>query len=428
VNQKESFQSMACAVALVASVSAAQPLTAFLQSAEQHNVDERLAVQSTTSAQASFGQQWGGLLPTLSANGGYTRNQFSAVVDIPNGPGTTTKVTIIPQDQLEASFKAEVPLIDVSRWMKVSAASSGADAATSREALTRDQVRRQVVTAFYSYAGAQALVDSARKSLGVSEAQLLQQTDRRAAGVASELEVVRASSEVERNRQLVADAEALLANSRRSLRTLSGLEPQGAASMPSDDLHAEAPLADLEARVGALPAVVAASKDADTAAKNSTAATTALIPTVNAQFTQRFTNATGFQNQAAVWNAGVTFAWRADVGTLQGLRVVTAAEQTAQLNAEKARLAAADQVHSDWQRVTAAITKVKAASAQVTSARRAQSLAKERNSAGVATQLDVIQADRDLFSAEVNDITARLDLASARASLKLSAGLPLEAP
>jgi outer membrane protein len=285
-----------------------------------------------------------------------------------------------------------------------------------------------VVTAFYSYAGAQALVDSARKSLGVSEAQLLQQTDRRAAGVASELEVVRASSEVERNRQLVADAEALLANSRRSLRTLSGLEPQGAASMPSDDLHAEAPLADLEARVGALPAVVAASKDADTAAKNSTAATTALIPTVNAQFTQRFTNATGFQNQAAVWNAGVTFAWRADVGTLQGLRVVTAAEQTAQLNAEKARLAAADQVHSDWQRVTAAITKVKAASAQVTSARRAQSLAKERNSAGVATQLDVIQADRDLFSAEVNDITARLDLASARASLKLSAGLPLEAP
>lgn len=419
---------MGWTVALVASVSAAQPLSAFLEAAEQHNVDERLAVQSTTSAQASFGQQWGGLLPSLSANGGYTRNQFSAVIDIPSGPNTSTKVTIIPQDQLEATFKAEVPLIDVSRWMKVAAASSGADAAATREALTRDQVRRQVVTAFYNFAGAQALVDSARRSLGVSEAQLTQQTDRRTAGVASELEVVRASSEVERNRQLVADAEALLANSRRALRTLSGLDPRGDGAMPTDDLHAEAALADLEARVGALPAVVAASKDADVAAKNSTAATTSLIPTINAQFTQRFTNATGFQNQAAVWNAGVTFAWRADVGTVQGLRVVSAAEQTALLNAEKARLAAADQVHSDWQRVTAAITKVKAAKAQVTSATRAQSLAKERNAAGVATQLDVIQADRDLFSAEVNDITARLDLASARASLKLSAGFPLESP
>jgi outer membrane protein TolC len=419
---------MGLVVVMTATMSGAQPLAAFLDSAEQHNVDKRLAVESTTSAQANFGQLWGGLLPTLSATGGYTRNQFAAVIDIPNGPTTSTKVTIIPQDQFEATLKAEVPLLDVSRWMRVSAASSSAEAATSREALTRDQVRRQVITAYYSYAGAQALVDSVRKSLSVSEAQLTQQVDRRSAGVASELEVVRASAEVERNRQLVADAEALLATSRRSLRTLSGLEPQGAGSMPPDDLHAESALSELEVRVGGLPAVVSASKEADTAARNATAGTTALIPTLNAQFTQRFTNATGFQNQAAVWNAGVNFAWRADVGTFQGLRVLNAAEQTAQINAEKARLAAADQVHSDWQRVTAAITKVKAAKAQVTSATRAQSLARERNAAGVATQLDVIQADRDLFSAEVNDITARLDLASARASLKLSAGFPLEAP
>ena len=125
-------------------------------------------------------------------------------------------------------------------------------------------------------------------------------------------------------------------------------------------------------------------------------------------------------------NAGVTFSWRADLGSVQGLRIASASEQTARLNAEKARLAAADQLHSDWQRVRAAITKVRASRAQVESARRAQGLAKERNAAGVATQLDVIQADRDLFSAEMNDISARLDLATARASLRLSAGLPLE--
>jgi outer membrane protein len=415
-------------LALWASSSLAQPLSAFLQSAEQKNVDGRLAAQSTASAQASFGQQWGGLLPSLSANGGYTRNQFSAVVDLPNGPTSSTKVTIIPQDQLEATLRAEVPLIDVSRWLRVSAASSTADAANAREALTRDQVRRQVLTAFYAYAGAQALLDSALKSLGVSEAQLALQGDRRSAGVGSELEVVRATSEVERNRQLVADADNLLETSRRSLRTLSGLEPTTSASIPADDLRTEPPVAELEARVEVLPAVTSAEREAKAASTTSAAATTALIPTINAQFTQRFTNATGFQNQAAVWNAGVTFSWRADLGTLQGLRVVSAAEQTAQLNAEKARLAATDQVHSDWHRVRAAIVKVKAARAQVAAAQRAQSLAKERNAAGVATQLDVIQADRDLFSAEVSDITARLELASARASLDLSAGIPLEAP
>lgn len=415
-------------VGLTTSLAGAQPLTAFLEAAEQRNLDGRLAEQATVSAQATFGQQWGGLLPALSANGGYTRNQFPAIVELPSGQTSATTITIIPRDQLEATFKAEVPLVDVSRWLKVSASSSAAEAAVAREALSRDQVRRQVVTAFYGFAGAQALVDSARKSLAVSLAQLEQQGARRAAGVASELEVVRASAEVERNRQLVADAEALLATSRRTLRTLSGLEAEGEAPMPADDLTPPPALAELEGRVGALPAVEAASRDATTASKNAGAATTALVPSVNAQFTQRLTNATGFQNQVASWNAGVTFSWRADLGSLQGLRVASAAAQTAQLNAEKAQLSAADQLHSDWQRVTAALTKVKASRAQVTAARRAQALAKERNAAGVATQLDVIQADRDLFSAEVNDITARLDLASARASLKLSAGLSLGAP
>jgi outer membrane protein TolC len=416
------------ALLLLAAPSTAfgQPLSAFLQSAQTRNVDGRIAHEAAGSARASFDQQWGVLLPSLSANGGYTRNQYAATVDIPNGATTTQTITIIPQDQLEATFKAEVPLIDVSKWLKVSAASESSSAAESKELLTQDQVRRQVVTAYFSWAGAQGVLDSAQKSLAVAKAQVEQQTARKEAGVATELELVRASAEVERNTQVVADAEALLANSRRSLRTLSGLEPGEDTALPVDDLHPESPLAELEGRADGLPSITSAEHDATAASRSWTAAAATLAPTVNAQFTQRFTNATGFQNQGAVWNAGVTFSWRADLGSVQGLRIASASEQTARLNAEKTRLAAVDQIHSDWQRVRAAITKVKASRAQVESTRRAQSLAKERNAAGVATQLDVIQADRDLFSAEMNDISARLDLATARASLRLSAGLPLE--
>lgn len=403
-----------------------QPLTAFLESAQTRNVDARIAHEAAGSARASFDQQWGVLLPSLSANGGYTRNQYAATVDIPTGATSTQTITIIPRDQLEATLKAEVPLIDVSKWLKVGAAAESSSAAESKEQLTREQVRRQVVTAYFSWAGARGVLDSARKSLAVAKAQVEQQSARKEAGVATELELVRAAAEVERNTQVVADAEALLANSRRSLRTVSGLEPGEDAALPVDDLHPEPPLAELEGRAGELPAIASAEHDATAASRSWTAAAATLAPTLNAQFTQRFTNATGFQNQAAVWNAGVTFSWRADLGSVQGLRIASASEQTARLNAEKARLAAVDQIHSDWQRVRAAITKVRASRAQIESTRRAQALAKERNAAGVATQLDVIQADRDLFSAEMNDISARLDLATARASLRLSAGLPLE--
>jgi outer membrane protein len=414
-------------VVLVPALAWAQPLGAFLEAADRANLDGQLAAEATASARAGFDQQWGGLLPALSANGGYTRNQFEAIVDVPTGSSSTQRITIIPRDQLEATLKAEVPLVDVSRWLQVSAAAATSEAASAREQASRDQVRRQVVTAYFAAAGAQALETSARRSLTVAQAQLEQQSARRSAGVGSELEVFRATAEVERATQVVADAQAQVATARRTLRTLTGLEPAQELSLPEDDLHPEPPVAELESKAAATPGVTAAEREALAAARTSTSATTALVPSLNAQFTQRFTNATGFQNQAALWNAGVTFSWRGDLGSLQALRVAAASAQTARLSAEKARLNAVDQVHADWQRVTAALTKVKAAKAQVASAQRAQAIAKERNAAGVATQLDVIQADRDLFTAEVSDVTARFDLATARASLHLSAGLPLEA-
>ena len=59
-------------------------------------------------------------------------------------------------------------------------------------------------------------------------------------------------------------------------------------------------------------------------------------------------------------------------------------------------------------------------------ATQALTRARDRYGAGVASQLDVLQADRDAFQAELNVIQARFELASARASLKLSAGQKLE--
>jgi outer membrane protein TolC len=410
-----------------AGAARAQGLVAFLESAERQNVDARLADSAAAKATAEASQGWGSLFPSLTANGGWTHNQYDALIKVPDGTGGVQSITIVPKDQLEASLKVEVPFIDANRWLKTAAAWSSMDAQAARAASTKDQVRRQVVTAFYGYAGARSLLESAQRSLKVSEEQLVQQTARNAAGATLELELVRAKAEVERNRQAVADAEALLANSGRSLRTLSGLEPEAVPPIPEDDLHVEAPLTELEGRVEALPALKAADQDVKGAGRLASAAALALVPSVNGQFTQRFTNATSFQGETALWNAGVNFAWRLDLVSAQQVRVASAAEETARLNREKALQQAKDQVHSDWQRATAALTKVRAAQAQVAAAQRAATLTKERYGAGVATQLEQIQSDRDLFAAEVNDVQARFELASARASLRLSAGLPIEA-
>lgn len=409
---------------LAACGARAQGLAEFLAAAAQRNPDARLGAESANQARADSGKAWGALLPSLSASGAYTYNEYPAI--IPAGPFLSSDVVIVPRDQLAASFRAELPLLDAGKWLSAAAAAASVDAADARALATWDAVRRQVVSTWYSVVGARAVVDSAQRSLALAKAQLEQTRSRQAAGVANELELERAKAEVERNQQVLADAVALEATTARALRSLTGLEPGVLPAVPDDDLHAEAPVDTLEARAGELPQVQAADADARAAGRAFTAAALALVPSVNAQFTQQLTNATGFQGAAHLFNAGLVLNWRLDVPTVQNVRAQSAAEASAAITAEKALTQARDQIYGDWQQVRAAITKVQSTKAQVAAARRAQALAHERYEAGVATQLDTIQADRDVFVAEVSDIQAKGALAAARLALRLSTGQPLE--
>jgi outer membrane protein TolC len=417
------------ATVLSAGLARAQPLAAFLQASDEKNIDVRISEETRARAWADLGTQWGGLLPSLSANGGYTRNQYPASFDLPSGSGASTTVetiTITPRDQLEANLKAELTLIDVTKWFRVAASHSAAQAAEARDLSTREAVRRSVVTAYYGLAGAQAVLLSAQRALTAAQANFAFVKARAEAGAATELEAQRARAEVARNRQLIAEADATVEVNVRSLETLSGLTPGTLPQPVPDDLHSEAALLQFEAKVPEVSAVVAAELDARSASQQTTAAGALLVPTVSAQATERFTNATGFQNQNALFSAGVNFSWRLDLAGVQGIRAQRATAAQAALQAEKQRQAVRDGIHRDWHSVRSALVKTAAAREQEEAARRAAQLAGERYRVGVATQLDVITTERDALSAEVSRIQAEFGVLIARAQLRLSAGLPLE--
>lgn len=441
---------------LLASVAFGQApgLQQFVDSAEQQNLDRRISAQQRERAAADFRVAWTGLLPSLAASAGWTHNQTAAEIAFPAfvNPAEnmgqflkscqvdsdcasgqicspnhlcSSKTVIIPSDQFDAVLRFELPLIDAARWWRVMAASSSVAGADQREQLTRDLVKRQVVGAYYGYAAALAVRESAKKSASVGEAQLKLMEIRASAGASTELDLLRSKAEVQRTRQVVADTESLVATTRRSLRSVSGLEPPATVPLPEADTRPEPGFDELEQRVGELPGVRAAEADAEVAGKFATASRLAVLPSVTAQFTQRVTNATGFQGQAAVYNAGVNISWRIDVSAFMNMSAQAASEATANLAIERAKLQARDQIHGDWQRLTASLIKIEAAAAQVQAASRAAQVARDRYNAGSTTQVDVIQAERDLFAAEVGQIQARTELASARASLHLSAGLQL---
>jgi len=213
------LRNLTFAVVLVAAEGWAQPLTEFLKSSERLAFDARTSAVEVDRASAVHGQAWGALVPSLTASGGWTHNQYEAAPELPQLDGTLQKVVIVPKNQLEATLRAEVPLIDASKWVQVAASSATVESAGKRQLATRTQVYRQVVSAFYAHVAARQVLESAKRSLTVADAEVEVRRSRTAAGVGNELELMRGVAEVERNQQLLAAAEALVATTGRTLES-----------------------------------------------------------------------------------------------------------------------------------------------------------------------------------------------------------------
>jgi outer membrane protein TolC len=240
----------------------------------------------------------------------------------------------------------------------------------------------------------------------------------------TELELLRAQAELQRHVQNMADADAMVAMARHTLWTLTGLEVADTVVFGTDNTHQDVALDVFESYIEASPMVQAALFDAKVASAYMNTVRTATLPSLNAQFTERFTNATGFIGKESLYMAGVNLTWRLDIAAPYGVKAASAGVQAARMGVEKARRAVQEQVFQDWQRLDAARVKVQASALQKEAAVKAAKMARERYAVGVATQVDVIQAERDMFASEVACIQSRAELATARYGVRLSAGLP----
>jgi outer membrane protein TolC len=284
-----------------------------------------------------------------------------------------------------------------------------------------------VASYYHQLIGAEGLRRSAQRTLEVSQANLELIRDRRQEGITTELDVNRAVAETESARSNIADAELASQVSRRALITLTGVVPAGEVAEAQDDLHEEPSLESWEdAPEDRLPSLQAAVEQTRAAELGHHAATYALIPTLSGSINEHLTNATSFVGQPAYYTATFVLGWRLDFSTLENFKVQAQAEEIARLGEERVRLATRDQIFNSWQRVHADITKSRATRAQVKAAELAAQYARERYLEGAGTQLEVVQAQRDAFAADVARLQADADLSYSRAVLRLAAGQPLD--
>ncbi|HVE85349.1 MAG TPA: TolC family protein [Myxococcales bacterium] len=422
------------ALAVAGPAFALQPLGEFLQGARASNVDQAAAALTVTQQEGESMAALGRTLPSFSARGTYTRNQFESKIDAsqflpPGSPGGggDSALVITPLNQLDAYLQVDAPILDASAWARLSAQHASERAARQKAAATLLDVQKQVARSYYQLLGAEALRQSAQRSLEAAQANLELTRTRRAGGVATDLDVNRATAEVERSRQSISDADLTAELSRRALQTLTGVAPAGEATASEDDLHEEPPLEAFVQQAGsAVPAVAAAAEQRKSAEAASLAAQLAWVPSVSASASEHLTNATGLTGRNSLYMLTGNLRWQLDLTTFGTLKSQSAAAELARAREQGARQAALDALHEAWFRVHNGIAKGRAARAAAVSAQAAVARARERSLQGAGTQLELIQAERDAFTAEVSRVQADADLSYARAALRLQAGHPLD--
>ncbi len=412
------------ALLVAAQASALQNLDEFLRGARTSSADnaEARAVrgQSRAEADAALGRA----LPRLSLRGAYTRNEFDTTLQLSGaGGGPATTVTITPLDQLDGTATLDVPLVDLSSFARIAAARTSARASATQEAATQLRVQALVSQDYYQLVANAALVAASRRARDVAQMSLGIAEERYRAGTVALLDVDRARAEVERNVQQLASAELQVSLVARALQSLTGISPELDGEVPlADDLHEEPPLERFQAPDGEIPALEAAIQSRVASDQQARAQRFSLVPSLSASLTERATNAKGLLGRDTYWQGVLGLSWSFDLTTVAGIRAQEAAADAARAREQRARLAARDDIHRTWMSVRTNIARSRSARVEAEVSARASKLAQDRYQVGSATQLDLLQAQRDAFSADAARIQADADLVNSRAQLRIAAG------
>lgn len=408
----------AAVLAFSGPVWALQPLQEFLAGARSKSFAAQEQNATVTVRAAEEEVAYGRLLPSLTARGTYSYNQYEAKVTV---PGSNTSIVIQPHHQLDAVFLLEAPLVDLASRARHDQAELTLEAAKLQGELVGLDLDRAVSRLYSQYVAAAAAVTAADQNLALAQKNFDVVKTRVELGAGTELDLARASANVERAKQDKTEFELAQSLYGRQLNTLSGLEPGSVTEFPEDSLQPEAPLSQWlgvqDTPVDRLSVKLTEAIDAGKRASNY-----ALLPTLSATAQERLTNATGFAGKAASYTLQGVLTWRLDYATVKQRELADANLALQQVRTAKTRRDMEDQIFTAHQQIQTGIAKSTAARAQAAATKKAADLALERYQAGAATQLDVTQAQRDAFAANVSQIQADADLAYARLLLRINAG------
>ncbi|WP_223649888.1 TolC family protein [Hymenobacter psoromatis] len=382
--------------------------------AYQQNRTLNLVAQGLVPSGGDMGSMGGGM------GGGGMPGGGSPAASIPSFVG--------PFNTFDARLNFSQALLNLSALRQYKSTQAAVQVADLTAGLAREQVATFVALAYLTAQRGNLDVRAARADFVLAEALLRLARQQREVGVANGIDVVRAESRVAQQRLRVVQAEASAVQDRLDLERAVGL-PQGSATVLTDTLAARAEA--IPDVATALPAAQTARLDARVAEQtieqrimDRRSRGAARVPVVTAAADYGQSAVTPFKNDRATRTYGVTLSVPIFDGGYIGGRVKAALSEQRQAELQLGNTRG--QVEQDVRQALLAwnlsLAQVQSADEQLSIADRELALATQRFRAGVADNLEVLQAQAGLANARALRVQALAQYGAARLNFAAATG------
>ncbi|OHX12339.1 efflux transporter outer membrane subunit [Chromobacterium sphagni] len=409
-------------------------LNQLIEEAVKSNLDLQASAARVEQAAAQAGIARAALLPSLGASGSYQSGRTSALTTAPGTP----LVADLRTANLTAAWELDL-------WGKLRRGNEAARASYQASRYDRDAAQlalsAQVAQTYFQLRAFDAQLDIAKRTLQSREESLQLQTKRFHGGLISELDQRQAEAEAAAARAAVPQIARSLEQTETALGVLLGHSPKqlvagnlnrgkdinSLASPP--DVPANLPASLLERR----PDVASSEQQLIAANANIGVARAAYFPSINltgALGSQSLSLDSLFTSPARTWGFAANLA--APIfnfgATGYGVDAASAGQKQALALYQKSVQSAFKDALDSLAANSAARDIVQAQTTQLTALNRTLKLAGLRYDNGYSSYLDVLDAQRNSFQAELNLVSAKLDRLNTTISVYKALGGGWEAP
>jgi outer membrane protein TolC len=423
-----------------------------LERMESQSLELKAARARLDQARTLSSKAWSGYLPQLSAGASYTRNSTEATLPFVTGyairqvapappaedpnpglPGAPTQYALVPSAFQEIvvqpanSFGAQVQLNQAVIAPALIVAIRNAGLAGDAAELGVEAARREILFAaaqlYFGAAGLKQAVAVQERLLEVNTARMKDAQIRYEAGTQPKVALLRAQIDLARSEQDLLRARNSYRAVVMSLATLMN-EPADFDVVVPEQPELPAGLEALEESALRRPDVEATRVNLELARGTRSSVLWRYAPNVGLSAAYRWSNVTGFTGEASTWLVTLGLNWTLWDGGLREaeLRESNARIAEAEANALAAENRARDEVRRGLLDLASARANRSKAEEQLQLARESQRLVDVNFRAGVATYLEVADANTALLAAETGFVGETLNASLAALRVLKAAG------